>query len=226
MGAEQSGLGRQAARVEQQLRAAIEKSELQPRERLRTERELGEQFAVSRTTIRAAVSRLVADGLISVRQGAGMYVRTITPSARPGSKTISVMLSCSPVELAVVQRRIAELGYLTCIDLHDARWDPARERQFLQRVRQERHKGLVAFCTPTAPGIDDLLSEMEAEGIRVIHIEHYRTTPPEQNFLLPDYRKAGYMAAVHFLYTHYAHFQFVNGPDEWPDFAPCCARGF
>lgn len=213
----QSSLGKQAERVERCLREAITAGELAPGSRLATERELCRQFDVSRTTVRAAIHCLVADGYVTVRHGAGMYVRTIKPSALPGSQTISVMLSCSPLELALVQQQISALGYLTCIYFRDSRWDPSVERQFLQRVQNERHKGLLAYCTPSAPTNDDLLRAMEDDGIRVMHIENYRLEPPEQNYLLPDYRKAGYMAAVAQIYAKYTHFYFVNGPNEWPD---------
>ncbi|WP_372658343.1 FadR/GntR family transcriptional regulator [Hydrogenophaga sp.] len=52
----------------------IESGELAPDERLPTEQRLSEQFGVSRTVIREAVSRLKSIGLLNSRQGAGVFV--------------------------------------------------------------------------------------------------------------------------------------------------------
>lgn len=54
---------------------------MQPGERLPSERELGEQFGVSRTVIREAVRALAAKGVIDVRTGSGLRVAAIDPSA-------------------------------------------------------------------------------------------------------------------------------------------------
>ena len=57
------------------LRSAIITGRLLPDEKLPPERELAVQFGVNRVTIRAALSRLHAAGLVSVRQGSGYRVR-------------------------------------------------------------------------------------------------------------------------------------------------------
>ncbi len=49
-------------------------------ERLPSERELGEQFGVSRTVVREAVRALVAKGLIEVRSGSGLRVAAVDAS--------------------------------------------------------------------------------------------------------------------------------------------------
>jgi GntR family transcriptional repressor for pyruvate dehydrogenase complex len=52
----------------------IESGDLAPDERLPTEQKLSEQFGVSRTVVREAVSRLKSIGLLTSRQGAGVFV--------------------------------------------------------------------------------------------------------------------------------------------------------
>ncbi|QHE74594.1 FadR/GntR family transcriptional regulator [Hydrogenophaga sp. PBL-H3] len=52
----------------------IESGELAPDERLPTEQRLAEQFGVSRTVVREAVSRLKSIGLLTSRQGSGVFV--------------------------------------------------------------------------------------------------------------------------------------------------------
>jgi len=50
-------------------------------DRLPSERELGEQFGVSRTVIREAVRSLVAKGIIEVQSGSGLRVAAVGPAA-------------------------------------------------------------------------------------------------------------------------------------------------
>ncbi len=50
-------------------------------DRLPSERELGEQFGVSRTVVREAVRALVAKGLIEVRSGSGLRVAAVNATA-------------------------------------------------------------------------------------------------------------------------------------------------
>jgi len=54
---------------------------LQPGDRLPSERELGEQFGVSRTVIREAVRALAAKGVIDVRTGSGLRVAAVDAAA-------------------------------------------------------------------------------------------------------------------------------------------------
>ena len=56
------------------LREAIETRVLQPQEALPAERELAEEFEISRITVRKALDGLVRDGLLTRRQGAGTFV--------------------------------------------------------------------------------------------------------------------------------------------------------
>ena len=56
------------------LRLAIEKKLLGPDDALPPERDLAEEFAVSRITVRKALDGLVSEGLLTRRQGSGTYV--------------------------------------------------------------------------------------------------------------------------------------------------------
>jgi GntR family transcriptional repressor for pyruvate dehydrogenase complex len=68
-------------KVAGELQRSILSGALKPGDRLPTERELGDQFGVSRTVIREAVRSLVAKGLLEVRAGSGVRVATIDASA-------------------------------------------------------------------------------------------------------------------------------------------------
>lgn len=63
--------------IAEKLRTRLESGALQPGDRLPTEQALGEMYGVSRTVVREAIATLRADGLVSARQGSGMFVREL-----------------------------------------------------------------------------------------------------------------------------------------------------
>jgi GntR family transcriptional repressor for pyruvate dehydrogenase complex len=65
--------------VAAQLMAEIEQGRLAPGAKLPTEAHLAEQFRVSRTVVREAVSRLKSVGLVDSRQGSGVFVKPALP---------------------------------------------------------------------------------------------------------------------------------------------------
>jgi len=67
--------------VAQQLAAEIRAGRLAAGEKLPAEARLVEQFQVSRTVVREAVSRLKSLGLVDSRQGSGVYVSSRAPYA-------------------------------------------------------------------------------------------------------------------------------------------------
>ena len=61
-------------RVKDWLRAAIEKGDYRPGDRIPSEHELMKRFGVSRSTVRHAISELVLEGWLYRIQGSGTYV--------------------------------------------------------------------------------------------------------------------------------------------------------
>jgi GntR family transcriptional regulator len=68
------GRGPLYQKLEDGLRQAIESGVLKPQQALPSERDLAEDFAVSRITVRKALDGLVGSGLLVRRQGAGTFV--------------------------------------------------------------------------------------------------------------------------------------------------------
>jgi GntR family transcriptional repressor for pyruvate dehydrogenase complex len=68
-------------KVADMLLSTITSRGLESGERLPSERELGEQFGVSRAVIREAVRALAAKGVIEARTGSGLRVATVDASA-------------------------------------------------------------------------------------------------------------------------------------------------
>lgn len=63
-----------AVQIVAQVEGLIRSGQLSPGDQLATERDLAEQFSVSRTAVREAISALVQRGLIEVRPGRGTFV--------------------------------------------------------------------------------------------------------------------------------------------------------
>ncbi|BCJ85601.1 FadR/GntR family transcriptional regulator [Effusibacillus dendaii] len=61
-------------KIVSQITDAIVRGELSPGDRLPTERELGNQFGVSRTVVRDAIKLLAGRGILHVRHGVGIFV--------------------------------------------------------------------------------------------------------------------------------------------------------
>lgn len=72
---------RLSVQVAQQLAAEIREGRLVPGDKLPTEARLVEQFQVSRTVVREALSRLKSLGLVESRQGSGVYIHAHAPFA-------------------------------------------------------------------------------------------------------------------------------------------------
>ena len=66
--------------ITEQIQSRIMAGELRPGDKLPPERELAEQFGVSRTAVREAVKALHEKGLIEVRPGKGTFITNITDS--------------------------------------------------------------------------------------------------------------------------------------------------
>src|SRR5215213_11021827 len=106
---------RASSTIAEQIRAAITGGRLAAGDRLPPERELAEQFGVSRVTVRDALRALEAMGLIKVRVGArgGAFV-TVPSGALMGQAMSDMMLMQVVTPEDIVEARlILELGTVT-----------------------------------------------------------------------------------------------------------------
>lgn len=76
-------------RVANAIAAAIERGEYAPGSRLASERELAEEFKVSRPTVREAMIALEIRGLVEARHGSGLYVLA-QPAEAPATTELDV----------------------------------------------------------------------------------------------------------------------------------------
>lgn len=203
----------------------LETGNYPPGSRLPPERELCERCGVSRMTLRNALARLAAMGRVSSQHGSGTFVTR--PSLRNPHPDIGIMYTTDDAALDSLIRHAETAGCGVRIYWQpDFKWQPAAERRFLRTVRNERLRGLLAFCTPNEPHSDTLLRDLETCGVRVLHIEHYRMEPPEQPYLLPDFRRAGHMGAVRLMIAGYRHLFYVGYARDGTPFERLLRQGF
>lgn len=80
------GIGSLVSQVGESLRLAIQSGQYAPGAKLPSEVEMTETLGVSRTVVREAVAALRSDGLVEVRQGAGIFVIAPETAAGPGRR--------------------------------------------------------------------------------------------------------------------------------------------
>lgn len=139
-------------RIVSQITDAIVKGDLKPGDRMPTERDLAEQFGVSRTVVRDAVKTLSGRGILKVRQGAGIFVAT-PEDAMPGAlSALSSMILVGGPAL----RDHFEVRKL--LETQAAQWAAARAKEHhLERLQQILDE---AFGFEDNP---DALSERDAK---------------------------------------------------------------
>jgi GntR family transcriptional regulator, transcriptional repressor for pyruvate dehydrogenase complex len=134
---------RASSAIADQIRTAIVTGRLREGERLAPERELAEQFGVSRVTVRDALRALEAMGLIKVRVGARGGAFVTVPTGSIVAQTMSdmmLMTAITPDDIAEA-RLIVELGTVTLACARATDEDLARLRDLCERGRAELTAG-------------------------------------------------------------------------------------
>jgi GntR family transcriptional repressor for pyruvate dehydrogenase complex len=118
-----------------QLRELIFRGEFKAGEKILTERELAEAFAVSRTSVRDAINKLVVMGLLEQRQGQGTFVRSPESKEKSILATMVESQDASISELLEVRRGLecnaAALAATRAID---------KDFQFMEKSIEEMQK--------------------------------------------------------------------------------------
>jgi GntR family transcriptional repressor for pyruvate dehydrogenase complex len=97
--------------VADRLRAFIDAKQLQPGDRLPSEREIASWLEVSRTSVRQALTALKAVGLVDMRHGGGVYLVRATDEVIP---TLALQLSGQYEKLPAIMEVREALETATC----------------------------------------------------------------------------------------------------------------
>lgn len=226
-------LGKQPEKIYEALLTEIRAGQLRPGARVPTEKELCGRFHVCRNTVRRALGQLTAEQWLVHRAGVGCMVAStpsITTAVRQShrSDTVSFMYHGPRETIVWLQNLLLDRGYLLGLfSQREQGWDSRLEALFLRQVREQRHRALLASCTPAEPTNALLLADLSAAGVRVIHVEPYSSdTLPTESFIMPDYKRAGYAAAAALLLRGYDPILYVGDPKSPSPFHVLQERGF
>lgn len=155
--------------IADQLRQAIFSRQYLPGDHLPPERELAQQLSVHRASVREALKRLEAEGLVRIRQGDGVYVRDFLMEAnvsvleaylfsRAGQSTetlrniqeFRILVQREMARLAAQRRTDADLSALaTILSAEEVEKDPATFRAldwaFFQTLTRATHNIVFTF---------------------------------------------------------------------------------
>src|SRR6266566_2523903 len=136
-------VARASSAIAEQIRNAILTGRVKAGERLAPERELAEQFGVSRVTVRDALRSIEAMGLIEVKVGArgGAFVTAPTGSKVAQSMSDMMVMSATTPEDIVEARLIVELGTVTLACARATEEDLAQLRELCERGREALEAG-------------------------------------------------------------------------------------
>ena len=224
-------LGRQAERIYHELHENIKNGLFKPGSQLPTEKELCRRFSCSNLTLRKALKKLSEENKIESRRGSGSFVKTdIYRNTLYGnnnhSNVIAIMYLGDISTLTELQDVALQHKFmLTVYSQNREHWSSEKEREFFLSLLKQRPKALLAFCSPRQPYNDDLLFQLQNNGTQVIHIGVYKTQLPETSFILPDYHRAGYTAAITFMLRGYKYFYYLGMDNDGP-FATLQKQGF
>ncbi|RBM17699.1 FadR family transcriptional regulator [Prauserella sp. PE36] len=109
--------GRVSNLIVERIRVLIRDGQLKAGDRLPSERELGDQFGVSRVTVREALKMLEANGLVTIKVGARGGAFVTAPTSERVGEGISDLLTFSVVEPADVTeaRQVFEIGIVPLV---------------------------------------------------------------------------------------------------------------
>ncbi|NTB87532.1 GntR family transcriptional regulator [Agrobacterium tumefaciens] len=126
------GPGSLVSQVGESLRQAIAAGRYSPGDKLPSEVELTEAHKVSRTVVREAVAAMRSDGLVEVRQGAGIFVLGLeTTSLSPGRRVDKARVS-SDLEVLEVRAPLE----IEAAGLAALRRSPGQEEAIFECHRQ------------------------------------------------------------------------------------------
>lgn len=118
--------------IADQLAELVRKGEFKPGDRLPSERDLSQQFNVSRASVREALIALEIDGLVDVRVGLGVFV-----NAAPAANSQAAALG-EPGPFEVLSARYLIEGETAALAARDgSARDHARIRETLQLMTDE-----------------------------------------------------------------------------------------
>ncbi len=128
-----------------QLKQMAANYEFKPDSRL-NESELSKRLDTSRTPLREALNRLVAEGFLTFRSGQGFFCRSLTPAEIMNLYEARAAIECEAVKLAAIRASDADIAALEqFLAESKADYRPGTSPLDLARLDEEFHLRLTAL---------------------------------------------------------------------------------
>lgn len=181
-------VSRASGDIVRQVQASIADGKFAPGDRLPSEKELSEQFGLSRTTIRDALRILESQGLVEIRVGAGGGTFVALPSDQPLGQVLTNMLRLRGITTAeLVEARLAiEISIVNYAAERATPEDIQRMCQAVEQARAAQAAGQMRF-TPYSIDFHVALAQAAKSRALLYTVNAFRTPFYETlDRLLPD----------------------------------------
>lgn len=144
-------------------------------DRIPSETEMMEHYAVSRQTIRQALEMLEKEGRIEKIRGSGSYVRNLRNVETKRIAVIAYYINSSvfPKTLSAIESFLFEKGYTTMLFSTMGRVE--RERKIFKQLYNDAVDGIILHATKsTLLCVDvDLLLKIHNRGTKIVFMDNY-----------------------------------------------------
>ena len=178
--------------IVQQIKTKIFAGNLAPGDRLPSEKELAEQFGLSRITVRDALRILESQGLVTIKVGAGGGAFVTDPSTQAANELMTDLLRlqhASTREL-IEARLVIETSLVTFASERATAADLATMHEAINTARAGRAAGDPHF-TPHSVDFHIALAKAAGNSVLLFTVKSFRTLFYETlDKLLPDDKMA------------------------------------
>lgn len=168
-------------RLRDVIRDALVNGEFRPGDKLPSQNEMCDRFAVSPNTVREAIASLVHEGLLYRVQGKGTFVT----DKKPRHLTIGLVVHRLTVQSYTNYRRSSEVSSAllhfvqeeanendVAVLLYVSNDDPEMERRSLKDLVDRKVDGIILFYTGGEKNLD-CLEEVKRAGIPLVLVDRY-----------------------------------------------------
>ncbi|WP_455381528.1 GntR family transcriptional regulator [Salinispira pacifica] len=187
-------------RVETWIRDRIVGGDLLPGEKLPSEKQLSQQFGMSRNAVRQALHNLAHEGLVETLKGIGTFCRSPVAKSKLHNTIGFVCFFSGSYIFPDILRGCDHVLYRRGFHvlLNQSEYDARKERQILEALRRRGVDGILLEPVYGGAGSEnaDLLADFERSGIPVVLIDGCL---PDYDFscVSLDDAAGGYRAAQH-----------------------------
>jgi DNA-binding LacI/PurR family transcriptional regulator len=221
--------------IESRIRQYIEDQRLAAGAQLPTEAQLCERFQVSRSTVRNALKRIEADGLIVRTRGRGTFLRDpqtdltsqrmLSAAAAADSRAahraaIGIVLSYASdydvMQAAIlrgVEQAVRPRGYSILFARTDDRDEPG-ERRAVAELLEYGIQGLICMPVSNRSATDGVRLPLE-RNLPIVLVDRY-LTGLDTGYVVADNQTGAYRATEHLILLGYSRYEFVLPASSGP----------